>query len=299
MKHSIFAAWAVIILLFSCSPKNTPYKTKASLTDNSGKPMLLGQQPISALKKAPFGDWFNKNYAAYQANDNLTEKIKPLLQDKQLLVFLGTWCGDSKREVPRMLKILDHYGVSHSNVKLIMLDEHDSVYKQSPAHEEKGLNIHRVPTFIVYQNQAELGRIVESPVVTLEKDLLQILSGEDYIPKYRGVIFMENLFRIVPPDSVVLKQVQVANLIKPILKNSGELNTYGYVLMAAKQPAKALAVFKLNTVLYPSVANVFDSLGEFYLHTGNKKLARENYLRVLELDSKNENAKKMLEKIDL
>ena len=51
-------------------------------------------------------------------------------------------------------------------------------------HEEAGRNIVRVPTIIVEQKGAEIGRIIEFPVTSLEKDLLTILRKEKYQPNY-------------------------------------------------------------------------------------------------------------------
>jgi hypothetical protein len=38
-------------------------------------------------------------------------------------------------------------------------------------------NFQRIPTIMVFQGGAEIGRIVESPEVSLEHDLLTILQG--------------------------------------------------------------------------------------------------------------------------
>jgi thiol-disulfide isomerase/thioredoxin len=300
MKKIIAVAIATTALLYACSPKNSATKNgtgnKISV-DNSGKPMLIGACDPSSLKKAPFKDWFEKNYSDYKVNDTITKKINPLVSDKTFLLFMGTWCGDSKREVPRMLKILKASNVSKSQVKLVMVDNHDSTYKQSPQHEEAGLNLHRVPTLIVYQNQQEIGRIVESPVFSIEKDLFAILNGDNYKPNYKAVIYLDSLFRNIPPAEIENKINDIATALKPIVKNAAELNTYGYVLMAAKKSGNAGIVFKMNVLLYPKNANAFDSLGEYYFNTGKMDLAKENYKQVLLLDPKNENAKKMLEKI--
>jgi predicted negative regulator of RcsB-dependent stress response len=43
---------------------------------------------------------------------------------------------------------------------------------------------------------------------------------------------------------------------------------------------------------------VYDSLGEAYMKAGNKDEAIRNYKKSLELNPKNDNAKKMLEKIN-
>ncbi len=298
MKKILSVAIATIVLLYACSPKisNNGPVNKISV-DNGGKPMLLGTCTQSALKKDPFKEWYNKNYEGYKVNDTITEMIKPLTNGKSFLLFMGTWCGDSKREIPRMYKIMKACGVKRSQIKLVMVDNHDSTYKQSPGHEEMGLNIHRVPTFIVYESNKELGRIVESPVVSLEKDLFAILNGDHYKPHYKGVVYMDSLFKNKETNEIETKLSETAELIKPILKNAAELNTYGYVLMARKEMDKALVVFKLNILLHPKNANLYNSMGEYYFNTGDKESAKENYRKVLELDVKNENAKKMLEKM--
>lgn len=148
--------------------------------------MLLGKNPRESLLKAPFAEWYNPNYGSYQPDKRLVQQIKPLLFDKKIQLFLGTWCGDSKREVPRMLKILDEAGVKETDIELIMVSNHPDTYKQSPQHEEKGKNIIRVPTLIIYKDGAEIGRIVEYPRKSLEADLLSILKGEKYIPNYHS-----------------------------------------------------------------------------------------------------------------
>ena len=50
--------------------------------------------------------------------------------------------------------------------------------KLSPVAEYSGLDIQRVPTFIIYINNVEAGRIIENPVTSLEQDILNILAKE-------------------------------------------------------------------------------------------------------------------------
>ena len=49
---------------------------------------------------------------------------------------------------------------------------------------EKDKNIHHVPTFIVSKERQEIGRIVETPIGTLEDDLFNILIGDLPKPNY-------------------------------------------------------------------------------------------------------------------
>lgn len=75
------------------------------------------------------------------------------------------------------------------------------------------------------------------------------------------------------------------------------LNTFGYQLMLKNNLEDALNIFKLNAELFPESYNVFDSLGEIYMKIGNSKLSEINYKKSLELNPRNENAKKAIEKL--
>ena len=154
------------------------------IKDKNGNEILLGCCTREALSREPFAAWFNNNYFNYAVDTSLIAALKENMERKQFLIFMGTWCGDSKREVPRILKVLDYCGVRPEQVKMVMVSNADSLYKQSPAHEEKGLNIIRVPTMIVYENNTEINRFIEYPVESLEKDLLKILKKQFYKPNY-------------------------------------------------------------------------------------------------------------------
>src|SRR5216683_1101404 len=77
----------------------------------------------------------------------------------------------------------------------------------------------------------------------------------------------------------------------------GSLNAFGYDLLEKKDFAGAIQVFKLNAETFPDSGNVWDSLAEAYMKSGDLKKAQETYEKVLVLDPANENAKEMLKKI--
>ena len=180
MKYIILLSIPVFMSVLSFSQQPINQLTK----DENGNDMLLGCCTREALNREPFAAWFNINYFNYKVDTSLIASLKQNMQRKQFLLFMGTWCGDSKREVPRILKVLDYCGVRDEQVKIVMVSNAENMYKQSPSHEEKGLNILRVPTLIVYENNTEINRLIEYPVESLEKDLLKILSRQLYKPNY-------------------------------------------------------------------------------------------------------------------
>ena len=76
------------------------------------------------------------------------------------------------------------------------------------------------------------------------------------------------------------------------------LNNLGYAyLYEAKDNKKALEIFKLNTELFPNIANCWDSLGEALTMSKNKSEAIKAYKKALELNPDMETALRALQKL--
>lgn len=69
-----------------------------------------------------------------------------------------------------------------------------------------------------------------------------------------------------------------------------EINSWGYHMVGRHLKNEALAVFKLNTELFPNSSNVFDSYGEILDVLGRKEEAISNYKKSLLLNPDNTNA---------
>lgn len=295
----------LFLAITACSPKvatftkHTNQPINQTMLDKKGNTHLLGLSNRQGLQQDQFKEWFDKYYTAYQPQKAILDKHQAKLKDVEILVFMGTWCGDSKREVPRFYKILDALEFNEQQLTLVNLDSKSEAYKQSPEQLEKGLNIHRVPTFIIYKNGEEMGRIVESPVTNLETDLVQILNGLPTQPNYRVVTRLDIGFKNKELEDLNKDDLEKkwTNYIRRNAKSSSELNTYGYVLMSAERMEEALTVFKLNALAFPKEANVFDSLGEGYLKLGKRDLARKQFEKALAIEPTHKNAKKMLEEL--
>lgn len=122
---------------------------------------------------AGFKPNYDTNYANYKSDSLRIDSLKAIPKDYQLTVVLGTWCGDSKLQVPNLFKVLDQASIPTDNMQIIAVDGTKKVQNNSL----DGLNITRVPTIIVRNKDGvEMGRITERPVVSLEADLLKIVS---------------------------------------------------------------------------------------------------------------------------
>lgn len=164
----------IVCFLLSCA---TPQKVTA-VKDRSGN--LVGIANKDAFLQAPYQNWFARNYDSYRVDKTTVTALKPYLKGVKIKGFMGTWCGDSKRETPRFYKILETANFNLKNFELITVNRS----KKTPDNLQEGLNIIRVPTFIFYKDGKEIGRYVEYARASLEKDMLAILSGANYKHSY-------------------------------------------------------------------------------------------------------------------
>ena len=168
-KYIVCYGLTGILLLTSCAlfPRRHSQQGTQQLPS---KPILIGwltpQKIFGQIRE------YQLEKGKYQPDNASLEKLKQCSTDINIIVFLGTWCPDCQREVPRLLKIMDLIQNSHINYKLFGLDRS----KRDQGGLAEKYKIEFVPTFVVLQNNKEIGRIVETPMVSLEQDLVEILA---------------------------------------------------------------------------------------------------------------------------
>lgn len=190
MRKTIFTVLLASFIL-SCGNKETE-KEQATETNEVSQevkdmdelhpddmPVLIGKKDIDAIKKPPYTKWYMENHR-YTFDQSKMSALKTALEGKTITIFMGTWCEDSRTQVPPVLSILEAISFDKSKITLIAMSRD----KDTPENLEAGKNIEYVPTIIVYNNNVEMGRIVEYPMETLEADLLKIATGQDYTPAY-------------------------------------------------------------------------------------------------------------------
>jgi thiol-disulfide isomerase/thioredoxin len=173
MKNVFY--FILILSIVSCSARKKEVTTTIDQTGN-----LIGIANKESFLTEPYNAWFTPNYTTYETNKEVMEKLKPLLKEVTIKGFMGTWCGDSKEQTPILYKILDEAGFNYDHLELITVNRS----KSTPDNLQEGFNIERVPTFIMYKNDKEIGRFVEYPRESVEADLLKIVSGQPYKHSY-------------------------------------------------------------------------------------------------------------------
>lgn len=165
-------ALIILVMTFNSCAQKVVINREVNTTEY-GK-MLLGTQALSQFQKEPYKTWYDENYNIYPIDKTALDGLKKgKLNSYNITVFLGTWCGDSKRNFPRLMKILDATKFPESKLHVIAVNRK----KQSPNGEEVKYNITHVPTIILEKYGKEIGRITEEPETGyIEKDLLNIIK---------------------------------------------------------------------------------------------------------------------------
>ena len=140
----------------------------------NSKEILIGYCDRSGLEKGEFGKYFEQYYDIYQPDKAILSELKTKQEGIEILIVLGTWSSDSQEQVPKFFKILDKIKFNKKAVQIICVDRD----KKAGDVDLINYNIEKVPTFIIYKKGREVGRIIETPYMTLEKDLQMFFNEE-------------------------------------------------------------------------------------------------------------------------
>ncbi|MCP4200314.1 MAG: thioredoxin family protein [bacterium] len=104
-----------------------------------------------------------------------SRRLAEPVDDAEVVVFFGTWCSDSRRELTRLWRAVEMAGGDLGfPIRYVGVDR----TKSEPEDLLEGKEILYVPTLIVVKSGIESGRIVESAPEAIEKDLVALLTGE-------------------------------------------------------------------------------------------------------------------------
>ena len=166
---------AIIILIFLASTfvSYSQEVNKTAIDSVSQKVMLIGKCTLEGLmNNEVFNEAFKTENKYYKIDTIVAEQLRTKLDNISIVLFMGTWCGDSKEQVPRFFMIMDMLNFDTHSIKIYCNKR--GIYADDPYANQ--FNIIKIPSFIIFKDGVEIGRIVETPKVSLEKDLLEIIS---------------------------------------------------------------------------------------------------------------------------
>lgn len=137
-------------------------------------PQLLGI--VTAEQILAITPEWKANHDAYepgvQALIALHDAAAAATGDLSIEVIFGSWCSDSREQIPRFIKVLEQAGAGGIPVTW------RGVHKARDQREQRvaQLRITAIPTIIVSRKGSEIGRIVETPQASIEEDLAAVLK---------------------------------------------------------------------------------------------------------------------------
>lgn len=128
--------------------------------------------PIS-LQKIEKLDWYQETYraAAWDRGKPEFTSLKNVMNQFEVRIYLGTWCGDTHEQVPAFVKLMQEAGVDARKFKYFALDR-----KRTYPGFKNTDKIEKLPTFIFFKENKEIGRITETPEVSLLEDTATIIK---------------------------------------------------------------------------------------------------------------------------
>lgn len=112
--------------------------------------------------------------------------------------------------------------------------------------------------------------------------------------------FNEFLYKTLNEKGIVYIKANVEKLASQagLPYDDRFLNFFGYDFLTGNRKEAAISLFKLNTELFPKVANTHDSLAEGYLSVGDKVNALKCYKAVLQLTPDDKKTKDIIAKLE-
>lgn len=166
-KYLILFPFLLFFFVASSQDMNT-----VIFDEQANQEILYGFCNIEGFTSGTFNEWFQTEYDNYLVDTETLSLINQEALDSLVItIVLGTWCSDSRREFPRFYKILENLNYMFDDLTIIAVNR----AKEAENTPVDKLSIELVPTIIFYKQGTEIGRIIESPVFSLEKDIQEIL----------------------------------------------------------------------------------------------------------------------------
>jgi len=140
----------------------------------SGDVVIKGECSFDDLLRQPTFNWLQKGSINYKPDTAKLSYLKRHIKDYEIVVFMGTWCDDTKAILPKLYKILQLTGYPMNNYTMYGVDR----AKTTKFVEHKLYKIENVPTIMLFRNNQEIGRITESLKKSVESDLAQLIDDD-------------------------------------------------------------------------------------------------------------------------
>ncbi len=169
-RGPIRAAWLALVLACGCGSAQPARATTPADAHHGAMGEIVGPTTRDEIE-SELPAWRAARESSSVDRD-AAERLALVPPGAEVTVFLGTWCGDSRREVSRLFAALDRPEPLPFTIRYIGVDRS----KQAEGYTD-GADLRYVPTIIVTRDGRERGRIIESAPLGVERALLELLDG--------------------------------------------------------------------------------------------------------------------------
>ncbi len=169
MKKSLITSFVVLSLNAAAFTQNQ----FQVLSERPNEKTYKGIISREVLKGDTSFTWLN-GARSFTPEKTAIEALRKNKDSIQLLVFMGTWCEDSRDIIPKFYVLTDAAGFPQDRITLIGVDRK----KTTLSHLTEALGIINVPTIMVMKNGKEVGRIVEyGKYGMIDRELGEIINS--------------------------------------------------------------------------------------------------------------------------
>lgn len=155
LRPAAHIIWASLIIALSA---NTAFAREDKIPDFIGK--ISAEHLLSTYPE------FAEEYANFDPSPDQLRDIQSLA-GKEVITLFGTWCHDSEREVPRLLKLIELSNVQIKQLTLVAV----SRQKDDPDGYSEKYELKYTPTIVISDEGVEIARVIERPKGNLAGDI--------------------------------------------------------------------------------------------------------------------------------
>ena len=166
MIRIIFSLGCLLVSLTSIAQKEES-------VEPDGTKIIKGFFTKQQLSTDAAFPWYLENKKGFIPDSNAVKSFTVNKSYVYILAFGGTWCGDTKTLLPKFYALTEASNFPEDHITLIGVDRS----KKTIHNLSETFNVTNVPTFIVFKNGKEIGRVVEyGKYGMIDKELGEILQ---------------------------------------------------------------------------------------------------------------------------
>ncbi len=168
IRSNLYRIIAGVMFLFMAVMINSCKENGISGDDN----VITGQ-----ITRAQWNDLVRSDADKYTPDSATLQQIQTLMDSGNytFTMMAGTWSRDSRKELPKFFRLCDSLGIADQNLQLYCVNRHMQM-SGGMMGMQNVTDLNKVPTMIIMKDGVEIGRIVDHPKESWEKDMLNIMQ---------------------------------------------------------------------------------------------------------------------------